>query len=95
MYAHLAIHHPAPDRFAQALAAAQVILDSIEGAQGLQEGYVGHNSSHSEVFAMTLWQEPGQFAEVFPAVQAAVSRTGIRSWEVQSPDVLKFVEVED
>lgn len=92
MYAHVAIHNPDPERFADALAASQEISESIKGAAGLRKVFVGHDVDRRQVFAMTLWDEPTQFENVFPIVQAAVRRTGIRNGETASPQVLKFIQ---
>lgn len=93
MYALMAIHHPAPERFSQALAAVQSVLDAIEGAAGMHAAYVGHDAARTQVFAITMWEDPKQFDAIFPAVQEAVNKSGIREWVIQPSRVMKFLQV--
>ncbi|HSV79636.1 MAG TPA: hypothetical protein VLK85_10605 [Ramlibacter sp.] len=90
MYAVVAIHHPASERFDDALRALQKILDSIQGSPGLQGGYVGQDAARSQAMAVTLWEAKEQFQAVFPRIQAGVNACGIHQWAVQPARALKF-----
>jgi hypothetical protein len=94
MYALLAVHHPAHDKVDEVLVATRSILDRIEHATGLRGGYVGTNRARTEVFALTLWDAPGQFDAVFPVVQAEVARSGIPGWLIRPSMASKFIEMD-
>lgn len=80
MYTLLAIHHPVPERFDAALAAMEAILNTVECTTGLHEGYIGYNASRTQVIALTTWDDKESLETVFPTVQEAVDRSGIREW---------------
>lgn len=90
MYGVLAIHHPSPDRINEAMGTLESILDDMQGTAGLKTGYVGHNPSRSDVIAFTFWEEARHFHEAFPAIQAAIARSGIHDWRVEPAQAMRF-----
>jgi hypothetical protein len=90
MYGVLAIHHPSPDHFNEAMGTLESILDDMQGTAGLTAGYVGHNPSRTDVIAFTFWEEARHFHAAFPAIQAAITRSGIHDWRVQPAQAQRF-----
>lgn len=92
MYAHVAIHHPAPDRFEEVEQSVERIVQEITGAAGFHRSYVGADAARTQVFAITFWEEPAQFDMVLHTVQVAVDREGLRRGELREPEVIRLTE---
>lgn len=92
MFSVLAIHHPSSDRFEEAVTAMQAVLESIQGSEGLVDGYVGSDLEKCQVIALTLWRQSTDFEAVFPRVGVQIEKSGVLNWVVKLSRAFKFEE---
>ncbi len=87
MFAHLVIHYPKPEHFADLLASMQRVDKAAQGAPGLIQIGPWRDEGGDRLIGLALWESEEAFQAAAGPIFAAVAGDPFDDWLDRPPEV--------